>query len=209
MIDLIQGSQEWLNARAGSIGASQIADALAKTKSGWGASRANIHARMVTERITGKPVKTFVSGAMQRGTELEPEARNAYSFLQGHDVVEIGMVPHPRIAKSHCSPDGLIGDDGLVELKCCEAPRHIELLRGSPPEDRYIKQCLWQMACTERQWCDLAYYNPDFPVEMQLHVFRIDRDDAAIAELEAGIDEFLNEVSATVADLENTYRKAA
>lgn len=209
MIDLIQGSQEWLSARAGSIGASQIADALATTKSGWGASRANIHARMVTERITGKPVKTFVSGAMQRGTELEPEARNAYSFLQGHDVVEVGMVPHPRIAKSHCSPDGLIGQDGLVELKCCEAPRHIELLRGSPPEDRYIKQCLWQMACTERQWCDLAYYNPDFPVEMQLHVFRIDRDDAAIAELEAGIAEFLNEVSATVADLENTYRKAA
>ena len=209
MIDLIQGSEAWLYARAGSIGASQIADALAKTKTGWGASRANIHARMVTERITGKPVETFVSGAMMRGTELEPEARNAYSFLSGNDVSEIGIVPHPRIAKSHCSPDGLIGDDGLVELKCCGAPRHIEILTGSPPEDRYIKQCFWQMACTGRKWCDLAYYNPDFPIEMQLHVTRIERDDDVIAELEGGIKAFLDEIAATVADLDNRYRKTA
>jgi len=207
--NLIQGSAEWLAARAGSLGASQIGEALATTKSGWGASRANIAAKLVTEQITGKPLETFVNAAMQRGKDMEPEARNAYAFLKDCDVVEVGIVKHPTIGKSHCSPDGLISADGLVELKCCGAARHIEILSGSPPEDKYVKQCLWQIACTGRDWCDLAYYNPDFPVEMQMHITRIQRDDEIISAMESEIVTFLDEIAATVAELENTYRKAA
>lgn len=209
MDDLIQGSAEWLAARAGSLGASQIADALAKTKSGWGASRANLRAQLVTERLTGQPTETFCSAAMQRGKDLEPQARAMYSFQCGHDVEETGLVPHPVIPHSHCSPDGLVGGQGLVELKCCGAARHIEMLTGAEPEDRYIKQCLWQLACTGRQWVDLAYFNPDLPLEMQLHVQRVQRDDALIAEIEAGVIEFLAEVDATVADLRARYMKEA
>lgn len=208
-IDLVQGTPEWLAARAGSLGASSVADALAKTKTGWGGLRANLHARMVTERLTGKPVETFVNAAMQRGTELEPQARAMYSLESGCDVAEVGIVLHPTIKHSHCSPDGVIGDVGMVEIKCCGGPRHIEILTGSAPEDRYVKQCLWQLACTGRQWVDLAYFNPDFPDEMQLHVTRIVRDEDVIAELEAGVSTFLAEVAATVADLEGRYIREA
>ncbi len=205
MLDLVQGSPEWLAARCGSIGASSVADALAKTKTGWGASRANLKARLVTERITGEPVETFVTPAMMRGTELEPQARAMYSFHRGHDVAEVGIVLHPRIARSHCSPDGLCGDVGMVEIKCCGAARHIEMLTDSPPEDRYVKQCLWQMACTGRQWVDLAYFHPGLPEQMQLVIHRIDRDDALISEMETEVEKFLEEVAATVADLEARY----
>lgn len=205
MLEFIQGSNEWLVARAGSLGASQIADALAKTKTGWGASRANLKARLVTERITGQPVETFTTSAMQRGTDLEPQARAMYSFHRSFDVVEVGMVLHPTIRHSHCSPDGLCGDDGMVEIKCCGAARHIEMLTDSPPEDRYIKQCLWQLACTGRQWVDLTYFHPELPEAMQLVIHRIERDDAAIAEMESEIEKFLAEVASTVADLEARY----
>lgn len=209
MSDLIQGSAEWLQARCGSLGASQIADALARTAKGWGASRANMKARLVTERITGNPVETFTNAAMRRGTDLEPVARAMYSFHAGHDVIETGIVLHPTIKHSHCSPDGLIGDDGLCEIKCCGAARHIELLTDSAPEDRYVKQVQWQLACTGRQWCDLAYFHPDFPEKMQLHIVRFERDDEAIKAMETEVAEFLDEVAATVADLTARYMQDA
>lgn len=208
MLDLVQGTPDWLAARAGSLGASQVADALARTKTGWGASRANLAARLVTERITGKPVESFVTSAMMRGTELEPQARAMYSLHTGHDVAEIGIVRHPVIAHTHCSPDGLIDAGGMVELKCCGAARHIEVLNDSPPEDRYVKQCLWQLACTGREWVDLAYFNPDLPPPMQLVIHRIERDDAAIGEMEDAVAAFLAEVAETVANLEARYGKA-
>jgi predicted phage-related endonuclease len=207
MLDLIQGSPEWLAARCGSLGASQVADALARTKTGWGASRANAKARLITERLTGKPTESFVTSAMMRGTELEPVARAMYSFHSGHDVTEIGIVLHPVIQGTHCSPDGLIGGNGMVEIKCCGAARHIEILTGDKPEDRYIKQCLWQLACTGREWVDLAYFNPDLPDAMQLHVTRIDRDDAVITEMEDQVAAFLAEVAATMNDLTTRYMK--
>lgn len=209
MHDLIQGTPEWLAARAGSLGASSIADALARTKTGWGASRANLQARLVTERITGRPTESFSTPAMQRGIELEPQARAMYSFHSGHAVTEIGIVLHPTIKHSHCSPDGLIGDDGMVEIKCCGAARHIEMLTDSPPEDRYVKQCLWQLACTGRQWVDLTYFNPDLPEAMQLVIHRIERDEAKIAELEGDVTEFLIDVRRTVEALETRYLEAA
>jgi len=209
MLDLVQGTPEWLAARAGSLGASMIGDALARTKSGWGASRANLMSRLATERLTGKPTETFSNGAMQRGIELEPDARAWYSFHSGHDVVEVGIVQHPTIAYTHCSPDGLIGDTGMVELKCCGQSRHFELLNDSPPEDRYVKQCLWQLACTGRQWVDLAYFHPDFPTEMQIVVHRIERDADAIAALETEVAAFLAEVDAMLTTTRNRYMKEA
>lgn len=209
MDDLIQGSPEWLAARAGSLGASQVADALARTKSGWGASRANVRGQLVRERITGKPTETFCSAAMQRGKDLEPQARAAYAFMQDREVTEIGMVRHPTIKGSHCSPDGLCDDDGLVEIKCCGDARHYELLTGSEPEDRYVKQCLWQMACTGRQWVDLAYFNPEWPVEMQMVIHRIDRDADLLTEIETEVRAFLAEVDEAVADLLARYAKEA
>jgi predicted phage-related endonuclease len=131
MEELIQGSQEWLNARAGSLGASRVADVIAKTKSGWGASRANLMAELIVERLTGAPVTDkFVNAAMIWGTEVEPQARAAYEFYKDVSVKQVGLVRHPTIGGTHASPDGLVGDDGLIEIKAPQTSNHIETLIG-------------------------------------------------------------------------------
>ena len=202
---LEQRTDAWHQIRLGRVTASKVADVLATTRSGPAASRDNYKAELVAERLTGTPTAGFVNSAMMRGTELEPLARDCYAFLTGNTVVEEAFVHHPRIDMAGCSPDGLIGDDGLVEIKCVGTAKHIALLKGAKPEDRYIKQVLWQMACTGRQWADLAYYDDRLPVEMQMHVVRIDRDDAAIADMEAKVEAFLEEVNADVLSLTNLY----
>lgn len=209
--NLIQGSNEWRAARVGSVGASQIADVIAKTKSGWGASRANLLAQLTVERLTGLPTEGFTSPAMAWGTEQEPEARIAYEFRTNAIVSELGLVRHPTIIGAHASPDGLVGDDGLLEIKCPQSATHIDtLLTGSIP-GKYETQMLWQMACTGREWCDFASYDPRMPVEMQLFVKRFTRDAERIAELEAEVRAFLTELDSTVASLTRLYgvREAA
>lgn len=209
MTEIVQGSPEWLAARAGSLGASQVADAIAKTKTGWGASRANIRARIVAERLTGQPMETFTNAAMVWGTEQEDNARTAYSFLHGHTVTQMGIALHPIIKGTHASPDGLIGDDGLVEIKAPQTATHIETLKNQTIPARYVTQMDWQMACTGRRWCDFVSFDPRLPEEMQLFVKRHHRDDARIAELESLVTEFLAEVDADVAALTAIYRKEA
>lgn len=204
-----QGTAEWLAERLGKATASKIADVVGRTKTGWGAGRANYRAQLIAERLTGRAADTFTNAAMQWGTDTEAEARRAYSFYADADVHEVGFIDHPRIAMSGASPDGLIGDVGLVEIKCPNTATHIDTLRGAPIPDKYVKQMLWQMACTGRGWCDFASYDPRLPETMRLHVTRLHRDDAAIAELEAQVAEFLAEVDAAVADLRNTYEKEA
>lgn len=202
-----QRTDSWFVTRLGKVTASRVADVLARTKSGPSASRANYAAELVAERLTGNRAEGFTNAAMMRGTELEPLARDAYSFVTGHTVIEEAFIEHPTIAMAGCSPDGLIGTDGLVEIKCVGTAKHIALLTGSAPEDRYVKQVMWQMACTGRQWCDLAYYDDRLPVEMQLHIARIDRDDDAIAGMEREVSAFLADIDATVATLSDRYMK--
>jgi len=203
-----QGSQEWLDARLGHVTASRVADVLARTKSGPSTSRANYATELVLERVLGKAAEFFVNDAMRRGTELEPIARECYSFATGYSVVQVGFILHPTIGYSGASPDGLIDDAGLVEIKCCNAAKHLALLKGGEPEDRYVKQSLWQMACTGRQWVDLTFYNPDFPVEHQMHIVRIERDDAAIGAMEKEVIDFLREVAADTEFLTNRKEAA-
>ena len=208
-MELVQGTDAWRAARAGSLGASQIHEALAKTKNGWGASRENIKARLVAERLTGAPQDSFTNDAMRWGTDNEPAAREVYSFVQGVSVIEVGLRKHPTIEGSHASPDGIVGDDGLVEIKCPNTATHIATLTGTPIADKYVKQMQWQMRIYDRRWCDFVSYDPRMPTEMQLFVQRVERDDALIAEMEAAVSDFLAEVAATVDQLTNLYRKAA
>lgn len=209
--DLEQGSPEWLAARCGSLGASQVAEALARTKSGWGAGRKNASARIVAERLTGVPAESFTNAAMQWGNDQEPAARSDYSFVTGHEVALIGLVKHPEIAGTHASPDGLVGDDGLVEIKCPNTATHIETLLREKIDGKYVTQMQWQMACTGRRWCDFVSYDPRVIANMQLFIKRFERDDDAIAEMEREVRAFLAEVDETVAALEAKYgaRKAA
>jgi hypothetical protein len=207
-VDLIQGSDEWKRARAGSLGASQIHEALARTKNGWGASRANIIAQLVIERLTGEPSASFESAAMAWGREKEADARDAYSFYHGVKVAEVGIIKHPLIDGTHCSPDGLVGEDGLVELKAPNSSTHLDILLTKKFPAKYELQAMWQMACSGRKWCDLASFDPRFPEHLKLFVRRVHRDDKHIEELETEVIKFLSEVEDKVASL-NALSEAA
>ena len=204
-----QGSADWFAARCGRVTASRVADVVARTKTGYSASRANYLAQLVAERLTGDVAESYTNAAMAWGTEMEPEARTAYEFLHNAAVTEVGFVEHPGIAMAGASPDGLVGDDGLVEIKCPQTATHIETLRGGTVPGKYLTQMLWQMACTGRQWCDFVSYDPRMPDAMRLFVKRVPRDDARIAELEAEVVAFLTELDTTVAELTRLYGRPA
>lgn len=208
VIDCIQGEPEWHQARAGRVTASRISDLMTKTKSGWGASRANYLAELVAERLTGAVAQGFTNQAMQWGTEKEPDARAAYQFYSDADVAQIGFVLHPTIEMTGCSPDGLVSDSGMVEIKCPQTATHIDTLLSGAIPDKYLKQMQWQMRCCERAWCDFVSYDPRLPDRMQLFVQRVPRDDKLLAEIEHEVLQFLRDVDAKVAALTAKYGEA-
>lgn len=200
-----QGTDEWKRLRLGKVTASRISDVMARTKTGWGASRASYAAQLVTERLTGCPQDSYVNAAMAWGTATEPEARRAYEFFADRDVIQVGFIDHPTIPNAGCSPDGLIGSDGLVELKCPTSATHIDTLLNGKFADRYVKQAMWQMACTGASYCDLASYDPRLPERMRLFVKRVERDNEMVAEIEEAVSAFLAEIDDTVGKLLATY----
>lgn len=205
IVDIDQGSEEWLRLRAGKVTASRVADIIAKTKTGYSASRANYAAQLVTERLTGFPVEAYSNAAMAWGTEMEPEARRAYEFYRAEEVEQVGFVLHPTIGETGASPDGLVGEWGLVEIKCPNTATHIETLIGASVPAKYITQMQWQMACTGRKWCDFISYDPRMPESMRFFCQRVNRDDDMIAELEKEVITFLNEVRGKVEELRRRY----
>jgi putative phage-type endonuclease len=202
-----QRSESWFAARAGKVTASRISDVLARTKSGWGAGRKNYAAQLVAERLTGTVEPSYCNAAMQWGTDTEPHAREAYCQHMLCAVEEIAFVDHPTIAMAGASPDGLIGDDGLVEITCPGTATHIETLLGGSIPDKYRLQMLFQMACTGRQYCDFVSFDPRLPETMRLFVQRLPRDDAEIAEVEREVAAFLAEIDETVAQLRARYEQ--
>lgn len=191
---LIQGSPEWLAMRSGKVTASRVADVVAKTKSGWGASRKNYAAELIAERLTGTPAQSYTNAAMQWGLDTEPQARGAYEFFRDATVAEIGFIEHPTIAMTGASPDGLVGDDGMIEVKCPNTATHIDTLLTKVIPGKYVTQMQWQMVCAERAWCDYVSFDPRMPEALQMFVCRIKRDGKRIAELEDLVLEFLAEI---------------
>ncbi len=209
MSDIIQGSPEWHALRVGKVTASRVADVIAKTKTGWGASRANYMADLIAEKLTGEPAPSFMNAAMQWGTDQEPNARAAYEFKKDCEVVAIGFAIHPTIHDSGASPDGLVGADGMVEFKCPNTATHIETLLSGTVPGKYVTQMQWQMACTNRKWCDFVSFDPRMPESMTMFVQRIDRDEALIGRLEDDVRDFLDEMAKKLAQLIALQHKAA
>jgi putative phage-type endonuclease len=205
---LVQGSHEWRLARVGSVGASRISDIIAKTKTGYSTSRANYAAELVCERLTGVAAEHYQNAAMAWGTEKEPEARAAYEFMRNVDVQVVGLVKHPHITGTHASPDGLVGDDGLIEIKAPISATHIDTLLSGKIPDKYVVQMLWQMSATGRLWCDYVSFDPRCPAHLQLFIKRLHRDEKRIGELEREVESFLAEVDDTIAKLAALAPKA-
>lgn len=203
--EIIQGSPEWFAIRCGKVTASRVSDVVARTKTGWGASRANYMAELVAERLTGAVAEGYTSPAMQWGLETEAEARRAYEFYRDVDVVAVGFILHPHVEHSGASPDGLVEPGGLVEIKCPNTATHIDTLLSATVPAKYVTQMQWQMACTGRQWCDFVSFDPRMPEAMRLFVRRVQRDNEAIADLEKHVVAFLEELDAKVAALRTAY----
>ena len=200
-VGIAQGSNEWHQARLGKATASRISDIVATIKTGYAASRAKYAGQLIAERLTGVPADTYSNAAMAWGTQQEPNARLAYGYFHECMVTQVGFIDHPTIAMSGCSPDGLVGEDGLVEIKCPDTHTHIDTLLGKNVKSEYITQMQWQMACTGRSWCDFVSYDPRLPENNQLFTQRITRNDMVIDRLEKEVKLFLAEIDDTIAKL--------
>jgi putative phage-type endonuclease len=202
MIEMMeQGTEEWFTIRIGKVTASRVADVIAKTKTGYSATRDNYMAQLVCERLTGQKGESFSNAAMQHGTDTEPLARAAYEALRDVLVDEVGFVPHPSIIMAGASPDGLVGDDGLLEIKSPQTNTHIETLLSQSVPGKYNTQMQFQMACTGRQWCDFVSFDNRLPEELQLFVKRVPRDNEFIKQMEDEVVKFLNELDIKIAQL--------
>jgi len=201
-----QRDPEWFAIRCGKITASRIDDLMARTKSGPAASRTNYIAELVAERLTGKPAQSYTSHAMQWGIDNEPLARDAYQFYSGLPVEEVAFIIHPEIDMSGASPDGLVGDNGMLEIKCPNTATHIAFLLDQTIPQKYLYQMQWQMACAERAWCDFVSYDPRMPENMSYACVRVMRDDAEIDRI---LDEVIaanEEIDEIVTKLKEQYR---
>lgn len=193
-----QRSDEWYEARLGKVTASRLVDVLATIKNGEAAARANYRIELVSERLTWERMLGFTSHAMQWGVYNERSAVAAYELETGRIVSDVGFVVHPVIADSGASPDGLVGDDGLIEIKCPETKTHVNTLLQKKAPAQYIPQIQWQMACTGRKWVDFVSYDPRMPSNLKLAIIRVDRDDELIQKYEQEVINFLSEVSETI-----------
>jgi putative phage-type endonuclease len=192
-----QRSEEWFAARLGKVTASKINDIMASGRSGEAVSRRNYRTQIISERLTGKREEMYVNAAMQHGIDTEDEARDAYVFDYA-DVEETGLIDHPTIPMSGASPDGLVGKDGLIEIKCPKTTTHTTTLISQKVPSHYMNQMMWQMACTGRDWCDFVSYSPFFPDNLKMFVRRVQRDEEHIKQLEDEVTKFLTEVEDTI-----------
>lgn len=202
-----QRTDEWFATRLGKVTASKISDVVAKTKSGYGASRATYMSQLLVERLTKTRTEFYANAAMQWGTDTEPQARAAYEFITNNSVIEEGFIPHPTIEMSGASPDGLVGDNGMLEIKCPNTSTHVQTLLDEKIPKRYVDQMQWQMACAEREWCDFVSFDPRLPDGNDFFCTRLKRDDKRIADLESEVTDFLDELSTQIVKLNERLNK--
>ena len=198
-----QRTEEWFKARLGKVTASAISNVIAKTKTGVSASRETYSTQLTLERLTGKQTEFYSNAAMEWGTATEPQARQAYEIYREVFVDEVGFITHPRIEMAGASPDGLVGEDGLVEIKCPESKTQMDTLLNQSVPTKYMPQMQWQMACTGRKWCDFVSFDPRMPENLQIFVQRVERNDLYIKMLEEEVTTFLAEIDQKIEILRN------
>lgn len=209
IIDCEQGSPEWMEARKGRVTAARVADAISFLKRGdkqgqESAARAAYKAEKVAEILSGSCSDHYVSPWMERGTALEPLARAAYELRYDVMVEQLGFVIHPSIDRAGCSPDGIVPGIRGVEFKCPKIETHIDYMVSGVLPKEYEPQVNWNMACCPElpEW-DFISYCPELPSRHQLFRVPVKRDEKRIAEIEAGVVQFLAEVDELIARLDS------
>lgn len=195
-----QGSEEWFASRLGKVTASRVAEVMSKGRGDAPSlTRDKYLTELLTERLSGNRVEKPTTAAMRRGNELEPAARTAYESYEGliftgQTVKQVPLIDHPTIAMFGASPDGLVGDNGLLEIKCPESLQHVRVIETKKHDPKYEWQMLAQMACTGRDWVDFVSYDDRMPEGLEYGCYRFHRDPARIVEMEREIIAFLREL---------------
>jgi len=194
---MIQGSAEWCSARMGNLTGSRMYEACAKGRGDkYYAARDTLMTEKLIERLTGKWAEHFVSDAMQWGNTYEGEARAMYETAQGVLVQECAYFPHPSIAHSGASPDGLVGDDGVLEIKCPTTKVHLETLLAGVVPEQHTYQMAWEIESAGRQWADFVSYDPRLPGNLSFFCIRYTPTEDFHAYLRAEAVKFLDELDA-------------
>ena len=186
-----QRTVEWNQARLGHATGSRASDILAGKDT---QARKGYITQLVTERLTGASQDFYTNADMQRGIDLEPVARAAYQA--SHELVdEVGFIKHPTILWFGASPDGYVGNEGLLELKCPRSTTHLDYIQAKKPPQKYIPQMLAQLSCTGRKWVDFVSFDNRFPEHLQLFVVRFQPSAEELEKFESKVKEFLSEVN--------------
>lgn len=207
-----QRSAEWFAARLGNVTASRVKDVMASGRGGApSATRKNYMMELLCERLTGQQGGMDLSrnAAVQRGVELEPFACMAYEADKATMVIETGLVMHPKIEGFGASPDGLAGDEGVLEIKCPNTATHVATMQSGLHDHQYEWQMLAQMACTGRHWADFVSYDDRLPSELQYVCFRYDFDFKRGRDMESEIKSFLEELSGLEREMRERIRSKA
>jgi putative phage-type endonuclease len=193
IIDCVQGTPEWFAARRGRITSSRIDDVMAQNKKGdgYGITRRKYLIQLAGEIITRESTESYTNSAMQRGVEIEPIAREYYENLTGRKVEQVGFFQLGEFEGS--SPDGLIDDDGDIEIKCPMATTHIENILSNTVPSEYISQIQHQLYVSGRKWCDFMSFHPAFK-EKPAVIIRVFRDETLIEKMKKESEIFINDL---------------
>ena len=213
-----QGSAEWLRERCGKITASRIADMMDRKKDGSPSAKSESYMhQLIVERLTGSVAEHFVNRSMLWGIEHEADARNLYEMRFDREVAAAGFIRHPDFEYTGGSPDGLVAQGGIIEIKCPETWTHLQTLQSQTVPEGYQPQIQWLLACTEREWCDFISYDPRITDHrLQLYARRVPRDEEWIARItqhvamfEERILAYLRDVSEIAVSVESAFQTIA
>ncbi|EAP7013730.1 exonuclease [Salmonella enterica] len=196
---ILQRSEDWHADRCGKVTASRVKDISAKPKTGKAYNALTL--TILTERLTGVQEESFTNSAMQWGIDQEPYAIAAYENETGNFVVGTGLIDHPAIKMSGASPDGLVDQDGQLEVKCPGSQTHLNTILTKEVPSEYVPQITWQLACTRRKWCDFVSYDPRLPEHLQLVIIRVFAEDLDIAGIEQSVIKFNQKIDQIIAEL--------
>lgn len=196
---ILQRSEDWHADRCGKVTASRIKDVDAKPIKGRAYNALTL--TILTERLTGVQEETKTTGLMQWGIDQEPYAIAAYENETGNFVVGTGLIDHPTIKMSGASPDGLVDQDGQLEVKCPGSQTHLNTILTQEVPSEYVPQITWQLACTRRKWCDFVSYDPRLPEHLRLVVIRVNAEDLDIAGIEQSVIRFNQKIDQIIAEL--------
>ncbi|MBB4077214.1 exodeoxyribonuclease (lambda-induced) [Bartonella fuyuanensis] len=193
-----QRTAQWFQARLGKVTASNVYNVINKTAKGTPTGKYEEYKiKLITERLIGEISPHYETENMRWGIEHEENALREYSFIYDVEITKCGFIQHPTIKMAGASPDGLIGDDGLVEVKCPRSTTHIRFCIDNEIRPEYHTQMQFQMACTGRQWCDFVSYDPRFAgtsSHLRIKIKRLYRNDKEIQQINQEVESFLTEI---------------